>query len=127
MKQHFDGWGHRTCDYFLLVDRFRGDHASMKVLRNFAPFRYVVLPDVEIRLQKGMEGLVEVVLFWPGESRRLCKKIDERAWLALRRLWMSGDLTWKRRKEGETFILSREGRVVENRAAVDYSGAAGGR
>jgi len=126
VKNHFDGWGHRTCDYFELVKRYQADARSIRTLRNFAPHRYVVCPDVEIHVKKNPLDQSSVVLVYPGERRVLRLKMTKRQIEALRRLYLSSEVTWRHKENPEEVIFYRCGSVVENKAATDYSASSGG-
>ena len=121
MRIHFDGRGHRILDYLSMIERYRGDAASLAVLRNFAPYRYVVCPDVEIIVKNGPLVAVDVRLIYPGEIVTVCKNVSPQGLQALRRLYKSGDLAWRRMALDGGFAFCHRGRVIENKAATDYS------
>ena len=123
MSKHFDGWGHIILSYMDMIKRYARDYPSLAVLRRFSSYGYVVMPDVQIIVKKRQSDELEVLLAWPGESRRFCKKCNDRRISALRRLYKSGDLSWRRIDLGEEIMFSRPGRIVRNVKAVDYGAA----
>ena len=121
MNLHFDGRGHRILSFFDMINRYRGDKKSTDVLRRLAPYRYVVVPDVEIIVKKGMLVAVEVKLIYPGETRTVTRHMNNRSLAALRRLYKSGDPAWRIYPLADGLMFSRRGCVIENKGAVDYS------
>ena len=120
MRRHFDGRGHIIGDYFEMERRFSGDTRSLSVLRHFAPFRYVCVPDVEIHVKKGQVEALEVVLVYPGEVKRLCKQMSSQALLALRRLYKSGDTSWRVAENDHEVVFRRKGQLMENKSSTNY-------
>jgi hypothetical protein len=94
---------------------------SLAVLRRFAPYKYLVIPDIELHVKKDPSDQSYLIKRYPGEIRRLEFKCNARAIEALRRLYKSGDLNWRiKRGEGET-IFFHPGQVIRKVDAVDYS------
>jgi len=118
---HYDGWGHRILGYFDMLTRFGPDNPSRAILRRLQPYRYVVMPDVQIIVKKRSADELHVVLTWPCETRRLIFKCNDRRMEALRRLYRSGDLAWRRIDLGDEIMFSRPGVIIRNKGAVDYS------
>lgn len=120
MGKHFDGWGHVTLGYLELVKRFSRDYPSLAAIRQLAPYKYVIMPDVEINVKKGRSDELDVVLYWPGETRRFCKKCDERSLDALRRLARSQKSGWVYFALPGGARFFRRGRVIVNKAATVF-------
>jgi hypothetical protein len=121
MGKHFDGRGHKTLDYFGMLDLYDHEHKSLAVLHRLPPHRYVCVPDVKIIVKKGGSDAFEVVLSYPGEVRRLLIQWTTRRREALWRLIKSGDLSWRVWQDRDYIEIFHLGRVIENKSAVDYS------
>ena len=118
---HFDGNGHVTLSFDQMLSLYADRKPSLAILRQFAPYKYLVVPDVEIHVKKDPCGQSYMVKRYPGEVRRLDIKCNDHALQALRRLYKSGDLQWRiKRAEGET-IFFHPGQVIRKVDAVDYS------
>jgi hypothetical protein len=115
MKRHFDGRGHGILDFFEMVKRYSGDFRSLAVLRQFAPSRYVVVPDCEIHIKKDRSDQSYCLLSWGSADRRAEFNVTDRRRAALLRLYRSGDTKWKIREDCREVVFSRMGCIVENR------------
>ena len=120
-NRHFDGNGHITLSFDQMLSLYADRKPSLVILRRFPPFKYLVIPDIEIHVKKGYSEHSYIVHRYPGEVRRLACKLSERSIDALRRLYKSGDLSWKIQKEGDEIIFFRPGQVIRKVDAVDYS------
>lgn len=121
MNLHFDGRGHRTLDFQSMIEKYRGDVRSLSVLRQFAPYKYVVCPDVEIIVKFGLLVAVDVRLIYPGEIRSVGKNVSVRGLEALRRLYKSDDAAWRRCRIDGGVMFSHRGCVIENKSAAGSS------
>lgn len=126
MNPHFDGRGHRTLGYMEMLERYRYDRRSVDVLRRFAPYRYLVIPDVEIIVKSGPMVALDLRFIYPGETISVCKNPNAIACDALRRLYRSGDTVWRVCKLSDGVMFSRRGCVIEDKSAVNYGIASAG-
>jgi hypothetical protein len=121
MKKHFDGNGHVTLDFASMLELYADRRASLVILRCFPPYRYLVVPDIEIHVKRDPCDQSYVLHRYPGEVRKLDFKISEHGRVALRRLYKSGDLAWRRSVNSEEVIFSHPGQVIRKVDAVSYS------
>jgi hypothetical protein len=126
MNKHFDGNGHITLDFAHMLELYADRRASLVILRHFPPFRYLVVPDIEIHVKKDPSGQSYLVHRYPGEIRNLEIKLNKRALEALRRLFKSGDVQWRVRRTGDETVFVHPGQVIRKVDAVDYGAASVG-
>lgn len=112
MKKHFDGWGNPILDHFAMLTYFRGDDASLRIIRSKPSFRWAVMPTVRITLDKSNEETFRVELVYPGGSRVICQDRNDHTLRALRSLWASPRGSWTHRQEGSKTIFTHAGRIV---------------
>jgi hypothetical protein len=94
---------------------------SLAVLRRFPPHKYLVIPDVELHVKKDPCDQSYLIKIYPGSAVRLDIKLNDRALIALRRWYRSGDITWRVTKGKEETVFFHPGQVVWKIDAVDYS------
>jgi hypothetical protein len=112
VNKHFDGWGRTIVGYMDMVRWYQGDEESLKVIRNLPPFRYVVVPDAEIILDVRRPDQVTIRLTWPGGNLSKIYFIGPRVINSLRALYVSSEVSWRHRKEENTVIWKRRGKVI---------------
>jgi hypothetical protein len=122
---HFDGRGHKILGYFEMIKYYAGRIASLAVLRRFSPTMYTCIPDVEIHVKKGQSDNLEVILVYPAETVHLTCQSTERRSAALRRLYKSGDLNWRRRDTAFEVIFYHAGCLIENISRERFSNPQG--
>jgi hypothetical protein len=123
MNKHFDGNGHVTLDFAHMLELYADRRGSLVILRHFPPFRYIVVPDIELHIKKDRSVPSYVVHRYPGEIRSLEIKLNQRALDALRRLYKSGDLCWRVTRGKDETVFAHPGRVIRKIDAVDCSAA----
>ena len=118
--RHFDGNGHVTLSFDQMMTLYSDRKRSLAILRRFPPFKYIVVPDVEIHVKKDPSDQSYVVHRYPGEIRTLEIKLNQRGKEALRRLYKSGDLAWRVSRETGEVVFFHPGEVIRKIDAVDY-------
>ena len=93
--RRFDAWGNPILDCFEMRRFYSRCERSTKVLKNYMPHRYVVIPDCEIRLYKNNLDEIEVIRLWPAGEVRQIHLLGQRAKNALRRLWKAHTGAWR--------------------------------
>lgn len=120
MKRHFDGNGHVTLGFGQMLELYADRRASLVILRRFPPFKYLVIPDIELHIRKDTSERSYIIHRYPGEIRRLEIKCNDRALASLRRLYRSGDLAWRSHVEPGGVWFFHPGQVIRKVDAVDY-------
>jgi len=109
---HFDGWGHPTLDHFSMLDRYAQDKKSVKVLREFLPVCYLVIPDVTIRFLSSQPETYEVIRLYPGGEVRKQYDSTPRVMEAFRNVWRGKKPGWSSECFGGMVSLKRKGFLI---------------
>lgn len=120
-NKHFDGNGHVTLAFDQMLRLYSDRKPSLVVLRLLAPYKYLVIPDIELHIKKDPMDQSYVLHRYPGEIRTLDIKLNKIAREALRRLYKSGDLNWRISRKPDETVFFRPGQVVRKIDAADYS------
>lgn len=114
MGKHFDGWGNPILGFAEMLAWYAGDGQSLSVIRRLPPFRYVVMPDVEIILDVDEPDRIEVRRIWPGGNVLKSHFVGKRVISVLRSLYSSPEAVWRHRRDGTKVIWKHSGRVIES-------------
>lgn len=111
-RKRFDAAGHRILSREDMLSYYQNDRASLDIVKRNMPYRYVVIPAIEILIDKQNPGSVDVYLIFPGETKLIEKDVSVRAVEGLRATYR-GKPGWVVKGERNGAIcLRREGRIV---------------
>lgn len=99
-----DAAGNAVLPHAGMLIYYKSDPISLDIIRRNMPFRYVCLPDIELRIICGVTNTVEVYRIYPGETKHSIIEINEKQLIALRAFY--------RRKPWGKPVVDRLGKVV---------------
>lgn len=107
----YDAAGNRILSREDMIKYYQQDKSSLDIVTRWMPFKYVVYPDIEIRIGKNAPGTVTVIKIYPGETKEQTFEVSNRAMDGLRNTWTCGK-GWQH-KNGTGYVSLRfPGRVV---------------
>lgn len=111
-KCRYDAWGNSILPHSEMLLYYKQDENSLKILKNHLPHRFVIIPDVEIRISPEDSTNVLVYLIYPGRTESKSLYTTPRVLFALRKTFR-GRKGWTREvKKNNVVILRHRGRVM---------------
>lgn len=91
---------------------YKDDPNALDILKSKMPFRYVVIPDIEIHIKLTQPGQARLYRIFPGATEDYDIELSERAVERCRWLYRRGG-RWTHTSVGDfTCILKRKGTIV---------------
>jgi hypothetical protein len=112
MIHHFDAWHNPILGYLDMLSYFKGDFSSLLIIKNYAPIRYVCIPQTTIELLPESNQDIDVFLAYPGGVRRHSLVRSQNTLEALRRLWRSPEVSWRHYKDGPKICFIHKAKVI---------------
>lgn len=102
--KRYDAWGNLILPHLAMLAYYKDDPESLKILRSSMAHRFVVIPNVEIRVLPAQPERAVVWLIYPGGTVQNDLMLSARAVDALRRTY--------RGKPGWTHAIDKYGWCV---------------
>jgi hypothetical protein len=109
---HYSGWGQPTLDYFSMLSYYAQDRESTKVVKNYSPICYAVIPDVSIRFFVNSPDVFEVIKIFPGGETRKHYAASPRVVCSFRKIWQGKVKGWKASRVGDLITLTFKGHLI---------------
>jgi hypothetical protein len=109
---HFSGWGQPTLDYFSMLSYYVQDRQATKIIKEYLPVCYAVIPDVSIRFFVDSPDIFEVIRIYPGGETRKKYCASLRVINSFRKIWQGKKKGWQASKTGDLVTLTFRGSLI---------------
>lgn len=121
--KRYDAWGNPILPLFAMKSFYRGNDRATSILERLMAHQYVVVPNVEIRINLQDTSSIYVWLIYPGGSRMIVHNASKKRLEGLRALF-KGKKGWTHYTDKNSFVVfRREGCVIPDPARKFYSHA----